>query len=591
MATTDLEKLVVQMSLDIRKFEQSLAKANGTTVRELTKIENKFKTSQRNITTAASSFTRGLVLGAVTAGVAGLSAAIKGAVSQAAALGDLADKLGETTDHLQELQFGAVQANLSFDELSTSLLRFSKNTAEANSGQGELFKILKANGVELKGTFNENLKTFADLVRNAKNEQEALLLITAAFGRGSDEMLEFLRNGSAGLEKFAADATNAGAKIDEAFIRTAQDIDDRWAALMLTMGTRTKNFVLSAVDLFRQLQQEGFNLGGVQLLVPSRPPPPRPDLETIRGGPGAGAPRRTTIIPTREEEEAQRKLERERERSLRTLEREREQFSQTLITQGQRTDAIRLETELLGEGTQAQETARAKLELYNAAMDANIVLTADVRKEIEAAAEAYGAAAVSFELAQERMQFITDANEELKDSLQGFFRDIADGVKPIDALNDALGRLADRLLDLALDRVLSSLLGTGAGAPAGGFLGSLFHSGGIVGQGGAKRRISPLAFIGAPRMHSGGIAGNEVPAILKRGEVVLPSMPTRRGGGGVEVNIINRSTGTEVQQSERRGPDGRQIIEAIVMDTMGKKLPKLMATQFGIPTRLQQRGS
>jgi hypothetical protein len=53
----------------------------------------------------------------------------------------------------------------------------------------------------------------------------------------------------------------------------------------------------------------------------------------------------------------------------------------------------------------------------------------------------------------------------------------------------------------------------------------LFHKGGTVGSGGSSTTVHPGVFAGAPRYHSGGIAGlkpDEVPAILQKGEVVLP---------------------------------------------------------------------
>lgn len=67
---------------------------------------------------------------------------------------------------------------------------------------------------------------------------------------------------------------------------------------------------------------------------------------------------------------------------------------------------------------------------------------------------------------------------------------------------------------------------------------SIFHSGGIAGQGGGGRSVPASIFANAPRYHTGGIAGlapNEVPAILQRGERVLTIGEQRamRGGGSV----------------------------------------------------------
>lgn len=63
------------------------------------------------------------------------------------------------------------------------------------------------------------------------------------------------------------------------------------------------------------------------------------------------------------------------------------------------------------------------------------------------------------------------------------------------------------------------------GKKVGGLLASIFHEGGVVGEGASPmRRVDASMFLDAPRYHIGGVAGlkpNEVPAILQRGEVVL----------------------------------------------------------------------
>jgi hypothetical protein len=75
---------------------------------------------------------------------------------------------------------------------------------------------------------------------------------------------------------------------------------------------------------------------------------------------------------------------------------------------------------------------------------------------------------------------------------------------------------------------------------------SVLHAGGTAGGSAPQRLVPALAFAGAPRLHSGGVAGlrpDEVPAILQRGERVLSRAETRRfdqaqPGGGITVNIM-----------------------------------------------------
>jgi hypothetical protein len=67
--------------------------------------------------------------------------------------------------------------------------------------------------------------------------------------------------------------------------------------------------------------------------------------------------------------------------------------------------------------------------------------------------------------------------------------------------------------------------------------GGVFHDGGIAGSGNRRRSVSPLIFAGAPRYHTGGIAGlapDEMGAVLKKGEEVLTQNdPRHRANGGL----------------------------------------------------------
>lgn len=145
----------------------------------------------------------------------------------------------------------------------------------------------------------------------------------------------------------------------------------------------------------------------------------------------------------------------------------------------------------------------------------------------------------------------------------------------LDVITDAFGNAVTKMVSKMMESQLTSLLtggGSGGGGGLFGFLGSLFggntasssavwqsaglqdyvfmpglwHSGGIVGQTGGSYRLAPAsAFAGAPRLHS-GLAPDEFPAILQRGEAVIPrgkwSYADGRQPLQVEVKIDNQSS-------------------------------------------------
>ena len=141
-----------------------------------------------------------------------------------------------------------------------------------------------------------------------------------------------------------------------------------------------------------------------------------------------------------------------------------------------------------------------------------------------------------------------------QDSLVGLFDDLTDGIgKASDAVEDFakdfLGAIRRIIIDSAVQQLFNLLPGggsrsSGSGGSSGimGLITSFFHSGGIVGGASAQRSVSPLAFIGAPRFHSGGLPGlkpNEVPAILQRGEeVITRDDPRHRFNQGSETRNV-----------------------------------------------------
>ena len=87
--------------------------------------------------------------------------------------------------------------------------------------------------------------------------------------------------------------------------------------------------------------------------------------------------------------------------------------------------------------------------------------------------------------------------------------------------------------------------------------GTLFHGGGLVGAPGPMRSVPAGLFAGAPRLHS-GLASDEYPAILQRGETVIPRGGA--GGGNMIVNIYN-SSGAQITTKETKLPGGGMQID------------------------------
>lgn len=166
----------------------------------------------------------------------------------------------------------------------------------------------------------------------------------------------------------------------------------------------------------------------------------------------------------------------------------------------------------------------------------------------------------------------------------GFIQDLRNGATAADALKNALNRVLDKVLEISLQSLFGGGLGGGKG---GGLLGGLLipgilHSGGVAGTDGYGhgRAVSPSVFGNAKRYHTGGIAGlqpGEVPAILQRGEVVLPRGTKMGGGSKVHVTV-----GVDVDQSGNLMP----FVKSVSEQTVSSASPRIVsaASQRVVPT-------
>lgn len=104
---------------------------------------------------------------------------------------------------------------------------------------------------------------------------------------------------------------------------------------------------------------------------------------------------------------------------------------------------------------------------------------------------------------------------------------------------------------------------------AGQALANILHEGGSVGGGGQRRAVHPALFAGAPRFHNGvnlGLAADEVPAILQRGERVLSRSQNKAYGSGNERPMVvnfNVKDAQSIRQSRAQmAADAARIVSA-----------------------------
>ena len=131
-------------------------------------------------------------------------------------------------------------------------------------------------------------------------------------------------------------------------------------------------------------------------------------------------------------------------------------------------------------------------------------------------------------------------------------------------------------------------------------LGSYFgfamaHTGGIVGADNlATKSASSLAFAGVPRFHSGGIVGDEVPIIAKRGEGVFTREQMKALGDNgstvnISVNVVNNAA-SDVKASVSQSNQGNGKFNLdIMIEKIESSMSRNVSKGTGIAPALERR--
>lgn len=255
---TDLERLVVSLDADIKKFDASLKRATATFNGETKKIETRSKTMQKTVQSSFSDLGKGLALGA------GFTAAIM-------AFKDLADAATRTQNSLKV-------AGLSGAELTSvyeKLFQAAQDNAAPVEDLVKLYSRVAINQKEL-GVSSGQLITFSTNVAKAlrvqgttaQEAQGALLQLSQALGSGTVRAEEFnsilegvptiLQAAAAGLDRAGGSVAKlrqimlagqlSSKEFFDAFERGAPLLDQKLKGSVLTIGQALVKFNNSLQD-------------------------------------------------------------------------------------------------------------------------------------------------------------------------------------------------------------------------------------------------------------------------------------------------------------------------------------------------------
>jgi hypothetical protein len=272
-------------------------------------------------------------------------------------------------------------------------------------------------------------------------------------------------------------------------------------------------------------------------------------------------------------------------------------LERTMVSVGKHIALMKADAQAVGATAGEHERLRVSAQLYDAAEQKGIAVTAEraakfrtLAERAREAADALAAARVQDNLFFERAQLgrseierkvaqelrsagidlqsakgqwlsdqirvnatLSETKDLSKDALKPLLDDALKGQFRMESLAGAIDRVKSKLADKVLDVGLSALFKVGIGslgggasvadATFGGFSAAgssvaavKMHGGGEVGRDGVPMRVPSALFANARRMHGGGpvLRQDEVPIIGQVGEKVMPRGTSQRGGGYVD---------------------------------------------------------
>lgn len=500
-----------------------------------------------------------------------------------AAVSDSARRLNVNPQQLQAYAAAAGDKGIDLKQFSAGAQAMASALNEAKTSANDLYKLMALNGGQAK-SFEEALLRVADMVKNARTEQDKFNILQRANLPSTSEWVKFMEQGADAIKRAAAEHRNLAA--NDGVLRIAEQANGLW------------DKIVNKVQIYARFAAGAMMQGPAiisQLFATGRLAPPREPTGGVTVRYNAGTRDTPTGRPTVDPKVLETQLNNERQRigllgeiatvsdqvRSKQIELNIASLNGVNITKEQRNAVL----ELVRIRAEEQETA---IRLANGAATAmemrltkerelNLLVRRGIltQEQANASMQAY---ARTIEETMRRQEVFKAALPNLKqleldarnfrqglddlstNTLTSFGNAITDGITRTRTWGDAFrnfGLVAVRAItDLIVKMTILAPLARAIGGS--GFLGSLlggsilpggvgsapYHSGGEIGSKIANRYIHPAYFDDAPRFHGGGEIGpNERPIIAEVGEEVLrrDDPRHRRNGGGQGNTIITEN--------------------------------------------------
>ena len=212
----DVAANVAKATSDIAKIEQRVGKFGQKVDKDMAKLKK--------------------VLGGVFAGftaqaaVSGLARMFDEITRTADEMAKFGSRIGISAEELSKLQFAAERSGVGVSTLNMALQRMTRRVAEAAAGTGEAKDAIKQLGIDARQISSQSpekqFRAIADALQGVTSQSERVRLAFKLFDSEGVALLQMLRDGSAGLNNYAAQLQNLGGVVTNDFAKKSEEARD-----------------------------------------------------------------------------------------------------------------------------------------------------------------------------------------------------------------------------------------------------------------------------------------------------------------------------------------------------------------------------
>jgi hypothetical protein len=266
----ELERLLIRLEADTAQLRTAMTAAEKSVEGYTKKADKALARAEARFQKMGGAATKQLA--AVGAGYRSFSAAVaalgagatvalaKHFIDIGAEMKDTADRLGLTTDALQEWRYAAAQAGVSAADVDGAFEQLSRRLGEIKEGVTPAEESLGHLGLTLKDVsgqpIDEAAKIIFDRLNQLENPLQRANLLTDLFGKNALKMGNLVSAGSEGIKKFADEAKRAGIILDQETLQKAAKAGDEFDTISIALkaaGVRISAEFLPALEAVRDL--------------------------------------------------------------------------------------------------------------------------------------------------------------------------------------------------------------------------------------------------------------------------------------------------------------------------------------------------